>query len=180
MYNNFTGGESVMKKTVDVEKNKKKYLQFVERKHTVVLSMLDDDGNPFNSCAPFVKKDGKLYIYISEVAEHFYFLEKNKKVDALLIADEVDTKNAFATERARWNCIPKNIGNDGHEDIFELFYKSHGKAMVEMLQGLDFSLFELSPQQGRYVIGFGLAFNVDIEGNTFEHVVVDKDNKENK
>lgn len=166
-----------MAKTVDVEKYKEKYLQFVESRNTVVLSMQDGKGNPFTSCAPFVKKDGKLYIYISEVAEHYHFLEKNEYIDTLLIADESDSKNAFATERARWQCKPKNIGNDGHESIFELFYETHGKAMVEMLQGLDFALFELTPDQGRYVVGFGLAFKVDIAGDKFIHVVVDKENK---
>lgn len=166
-----------MKKAVDLEKNKEKYMKFVQQKQTLVLSMLDDQGHPFTSCAPFVQKNGKLYIYISEVAEHYHFLEKNEWIDVLLIADEAVSKNSFATERARWNCIPQNIGNQGHEDIFHLFYEKHGKAMVDMLRGLDFSLFELTPENGRYVIGFGLAFDVDITGDTFVHVVVDKDNK---
>lgn len=166
-----------MKKKIDLEKNKEKYMEFVESRNTLVLSMLDQEGNPFSSCAPFVKNDGKLYIYISEVAEHYYLLEQSKRIDALLIADEADSKNAFATERARWQCIPNNIGNDGHEEIFNLFHEVHGKAMVDMLRGLDFSLFELTPLQGRYVIGFGMAFNVDIDGDTFIHVVVDKENK---
>lgn len=164
-------------KTVDLKKHKEKYLQFIESRKTLILSMLDAKGNPFTSCAPFVKKDGKLYIYISEVAEHYHLLEKNEYIDALLIADEADSKNAFATERARLQSVPKNIGNEGHDDIFELFYETHGKPMVEMLQGLDFSLFELTPSQGRYVVGFGLAFEVDIEGEKFIHVVVDKENK---
>lgn len=165
-----------MTKKIDLEKNKEKYMTFVQQKKTLVLSMLDDEGHPFTSCAPFVQKDGKLYIYISEVAEHYHFLEKNDWIDVFLVADEADSKNAFATERARWNCTPKNIGNDGYEDIFHLFHERHGKAMVEMLRGLDFSLFELTPEKGRYVIGFGLAFDVDIAGDTFVHVVVDKDN----
>lgn len=166
-----------MTKKIDLEKNKEKYLQFIESRKTLVLSMHDEAGNPFTSCAPFVKKDEKLYIYISEVAEHYQLLEKSDHIDVLLIADESDTKNAFATERARWQCVPKNIGNEGHDGIFELFYEKHGKTMVEMLQSLDFSLFELTPQQGRYVIGFGLAFEVDISGEKFSHVVVDKTNK---
>lgn len=166
-----------MKKKIDIEKNKEKYLQFVEGRNTVILSMLDQDGNPFSSCAPFVKLDGSLYIYISEVAEHYHLLEKNTHVDALLIADEDASKNAFATERARWKCVPKNIGNEGHEHIFSLFHERHGKAMIEMLRGLDFSLFELTPSQGRYVVGFGMAFDTDINADEFVHVVVDKNNK---
>lgn len=169
-----------MRKTIDLEKNKEKYLKFIGDRNTVVLSMLDHDGNPFTSCAPFVKKGGNLYIFISEVAEHYRLIEKSEYVDALLIADESGTKNAFATERARWKCTTENIGNDDLEDIFALFHEAHGKAMVEMLRGLDFSLFKLTPLQGRYVIGFGLAFDVDIDGNQFSHVVIDKEKKDNK
>lgn len=167
-----------MKKTIDLEKYEKAYQSFITNRQTIILSMLDDDGHPFTSCAPFVEKDGKLYIYISEVADHFRFLENNDYVDALLIADEDATKNNFATERARWQCKATNIGNDD-EDIFSLFYESHGKSMIGMLQGLDFSLFELTPLQGRYVIGFGMAFDVDdYAGNAFTHVVIDKKQKE--
>ena len=49
--------------------------------------------------------------------------------------------------------------------------------MMTMLRGLDFSLFELTPDMGRYVVGFGLAFNTNLDGSIFEHVVVDKNNK---
>ncbi|WP_062107982.1 pyridoxamine 5'-phosphate oxidase family protein [Bacillus niameyensis] len=164
-----------MKKTIDLEKHRDKYRQFKKGRNTLILSMLDDEGKPFSSCAPFVEKDGKLYVYISRVADHYRLLENSKFADALIIADEATTNNKFATERARWSCIPKNIGNDGHEDIFTLFNETCGEKMVEMLRGLDFSLFELTPLQGRYVVGFGLAFDVDLDGSTFTHVVIDKE-----
>src|SRR5690554_1849618 len=94
----------IMKKTMDLEKNKKKYLAFVESRKNLILNVLDAEGKPFTSSAPFVKKDGRLYIYISKIAEHYDFIEKSDYIDALIIADEVTTKNKFATERARWNC----------------------------------------------------------------------------
>lgn len=163
-----------MKKPVDLEKNKSNYLQFIANRKNLILSLIDEEGKPFISYAPFVKKEGKLYIYISEIADHFTYMENNDYVDVLLIADESDTNNKFATERVRWSCVPSNIGNDGHEDIFQLFNEAHGTAMMDLLRGLDFSLFELTPKQGRYVVGFGLAFDLDIDANMFNHVVVDK------
>lgn len=163
-----------MKKPIDLEKNKEKYLQFIATRKNLILSLLDDEKKPFSSYAPFVKKDGKLYIYISKIAEHYDLMEKNEFVDAFLIADESTTPNKFATERVRWSCTSKNIGNDGHEDIFELFNNEHGANMIGVLRGLDFSLFELNPLQGRYVVGFGMAFDLDIDANVFNHVVVDK------
>ncbi|QGM29331.1 heme iron utilization protein [Bacillus sp. N3536] len=163
-----------MKKPVDIEKNKEKYLQFVESRKNLILSLIDGEGKPFTSYAPFVKKNGKLYIYISQIAEHYGLMEKNEFVDAFLLADESATVNKFATERARWTCTSINLGNEGHEDIFELFNTAHGSKMLDVLRGLDFSLFELTPLQGRYVVGFGMAFDTDINANVFTHVVVDK------
>lgn len=166
-----------MRKPVDVEKHRNNYLQFVKGRNVLILSMLDDEGKPFSSCAPFVKKNDKLYIYISQVAEHYHFLEQNNDVDVLLIGDELTTKNAFATERVRWRCKTKNIGNDGNEAIFDLLKEQSNTSLIDMLRGLDFSLFELTPVQGRYVVGFGLAFDLNLDGSKFVHVVVDKENK---
>lgn len=167
----------MMRKPVDLAKFKEDYLNFVETRKNLILNLLDYEGRPFTSCAPFVKKDGKLYIYISQVAEHYHFMEKSEYVDALLLADEADTKNAFATERVRWRCEAENIGNEGHDDIFELFNEAYGEKMLDLLRGLDFSLFELTPLEGRYVVGFGMAFDLNMDASIFEHVVVDKKNK---
>lgn len=159
---------------INLDKYKRLFLEFVEKRHTAVLSFVDGEGKPFSSMAPFVKKDNKLYIYISQVAEHYQLMKNSEMVDVLLLADESETKNPFATERVRWACKPKSLGNEGHEDIFELFNDTYSKRLMDVFRGLDFSLFELTPLQGRYVVGFGLAFDVTIDGTKFEHVVVDK------
>ncbi|VDG93687.1 heme oxygenase, HugZ family [Lysinibacillus sphaericus] len=168
-----------MAKAIDLEKYKKSYLEFMETRKGLILSMLDGEGKPFTSCAPFVKKDGKLYIYISQVAEHYYHMENSEWIDAMMIADESTTKNPFATERMRMRCTPKNIGNEGHDEIFELFNTQFDSKLLDVLRGLDFSLFELTPSMGRYVVGFGMAFDANISGDVFTHVVVDKKNKAN-
>jgi putative heme iron utilization protein len=164
----------MMNKPVDVEKHKDSYLQFVANRKNLILNLIGDDGRPFTSYAPFVKANGKLYIYISRIADHYRYMESNEYVDVLLIADESATTNKFATERVRWSCTSVNIGNEGHDDIFVLFNNDHGAKMMDMLRGLDFSLFEITPLQGRYVVGFGMAFDLDLEANIFNHVVVDK------
>ncbi|MNW11167.1 hypothetical protein D3C71_2085470 [compost metagenome] len=46
--------------------------------------------------------------------------------------------------------------------------------MMDLLRGLDFSLFEMNPLKGRYVVGFGMAFDIDLDANLFSHVVIDK------
>lgn len=166
-----------MTKTVDVAKYKDMYVQFLQSKHTAVLNFVDEAGKPFSSIVPFIQKDEKFYIYISEVAEHYQLTENSDVIDVMIHADESETKNAFATERVRFACTPKKLGNEGHEDLFEQFNTSFNRSLMDMLRGLDFALFELTPIEGRYVVGFGLAFNTTIDGEKFEHVVVDKSNK---
>lgn len=166
-----------MPKKVDVAKYKETYLKFLKGCHTAVLCFTDKEGKPFSSIAPFVQKGGKFYIYISQVADHYELMKNSKVVDVLMLADQAKTKNPFATERVRFSCVPTYLGNDASEDIFELFNELSTKQMMDVFRGLDFSLFELNPVKGRYVVGFGLAFDLTIDGSTFTHVVVDKDKK---
>ncbi|WP_052344351.1 HugZ family pyridoxamine 5'-phosphate oxidase [Bacillus ndiopicus] len=165
-----------MTKQIDLEKYKESYLRFIEKKSILTLATLDENGHPFTSCTPFVKNNGKLYIYISQIAEHYQYLENSELSDVFLMADEETTKNPFATERVRLRCSARNIGNEGNDEIFSLFDEKFDAKMMTVFRGLDFALFELTPTSGRYVVGFGMAFNVSIDGAKFEHVVVDKKN----
>ncbi|WP_342558701.1 pyridoxamine 5'-phosphate oxidase family protein [Metasolibacillus sp. FSL K6-0083] len=161
-------------KPINIEKEKENYLHFIEGRKTCVMSMLNDEGEPFISNSPVVKIGDTFYIYISRIADHYRFIENSKVVDMLLIADEASTHNHFATERLRFKCTPENLGNEGHETIFEAFSNTHGNQIMSLLKTLDFSLFSLTPIEGRYVVGFGKAFDVNPSGTKFEHVVVDK------
>lgn len=163
-----------MKNPIDLEKEKQNFESFLARKKTCVLSMIDKSGEPFASTASIVKVGQTFYIYISKIAEHFAFIQNSRLVDVMFVADEAETTNHFATERARFKCVPTEVGNDGYEQVFAAFAKIHGESMMSLLRTLDFSLFALSPIEGRYVVGFGKAFNVTLDGTKFEHVVVRK------
>lgn len=160
-------------KPLDKEAIKRQYLAFADEMKTLLLSTIDDEGRPFVSYAPFVKADGKIYIYISRIANHYRYMENNPAVDVMMIEDEAKTSNLFARQRARFVCTAINVGNEGHDEIFRRFELSFGKATMSMLRGLDFSLFELTASKGRYVAGFGQAFDIDLAGDRFEHVARD-------
>ncbi|MED4453920.1 HugZ family protein [Metabacillus fastidiosus] len=163
-----------MEKQIDIVKRKEQYLQFIDKCKTVVISSKDENGDPFTSYAPYVQHNGKFYIYISIITDHYKFIEANNLISIMMLKDEQDAPNLFARERARFQCIAENVGNDDHEEIFAKFESIHGTPMMGVLRGLDLSLFELTPKSGRYVIGFGQAFDIDLTGDKFEHVVVDK------
>ncbi|MCY9513908.1 HugZ family pyridoxamine 5'-phosphate oxidase [Paenibacillus apiarius] len=163
-----------MEFTIDLEKYKQHYLDFIDYRKTLIISSTDEQGEPFVSYAPFVKKDGKLYIYISRIADHYRLIERSACLHVMLLADESESPNLFGLERVRWRCVPRHIGNEGSDSIFELFEERHSAKLMNVLRGLDFSLFELAPGQGRYVAGFGKAFDVDLDGNLFTQAAVDK------
>lgn len=155
---------------MDLNVLKENYQQLVGNTKSIFLSTISLDGSPFLSYAPFVEHEGKVYLYLSQIAEHYHNMEKNPAVDVMLAADESATKNIFARERARFKGTAKNVGNEGYEEVFEKFEQKFGVPTFKMLRTLDFSLFELTLANGRYVIGFGQAFDVDFAGEHFDHV----------
>lgn len=158
---------------INMEEVKNKYLEFTGELRSLMLSTLDEEGNPFISYAPFVAHDNKIYIYISRIANHYHHMDKRPQVDVMLIEDEVASGNLFARQRARFPCTANNVGNEGYPEVFALFEEKFPAKLVTMLRGLDFSLFELTPQTGRYVAGFGLAFDLDLAADQIEHVARD-------
>ncbi|MCR8644514.1 pyridoxamine 5'-phosphate oxidase family protein [Paenibacillus sp. N1-5-1-14] len=164
-------------KPIDTATMKVKFQEFIGSRKTLMISSQDETGAPFISYAPFVKVEGNLYIYISKISDHFRYVEENERIHVMMIADESETPNAFARERARYACSTENLGNEGNEEIFEQFNTKFSDKMMNMLRGLDFSLFKLTPLTGRFVVGFGQAYDVDITGEKFEHIVVDKKDK---
>lgn len=163
-----------MQRTIDIEQIRKDYEAFIQGRKSFMLSLVDKEGQPFSSSAAFVRVNGKFYVYVSRIAEHHQLLEQAQVVDVLCVADQAMTQNHFATERARWQCTPKNLGNEGHEEVFAAFDDVHSANMMKLLRTLDFSLFELTPLKGRYVVGFGKAFDIDFAEDTLTHVVIDK------
>ncbi|ACJ34848.1 HugZ family protein [Anoxybacillus flavithermus] len=156
------------------EKKRERYVQFVKECKTMMISTVDEHGEPFISYAPFVIDGSHFYIFISRTAEHFQYIERNERVSVLLIADESASTNLFARERVRFTCKRTHIGNEGNDHIFAKFEDIHGKPIMNVLRSIDFSLFQLTPLEGRYVVGFGQAFDVDLGGERFTHVVMDQ------
>ena len=151
------------------------YQKFLDSRKTLVISSTDEQDNPFVSYAPFITHADRLYIYVSRIAEHYWHLANSDTVSVLLIADEADTTNLFARERVRFECGVERLDDaEEHDELFALFRDRFNAKLIDLLQTLDFSLFELSPRAGRYVVGFGKAYDVDLAGTRFDHVVVDK------
>ena len=86
-----------------------------------------------------------------------------KAKSILIIEDEGLSKEIYARERLNFACTCREIARDAGEFSIAVsgLGERHGD-IVEMLCGLsDFRLFQLTPQHGVLVLGFGKAYEIN-------------------
>lgn len=149
-----------------------KLRDFLDSIQSVCINSLDENKEPFSSYAPFIKVEGKYYVYLSMMAKHFHNLSNYDKCSLLLLEDEKDCKNIFARKRVSLQCNVKMYEQNSakEKDILEEFKNKFDENMVEALKNLgDFYIFEFEPYFGQAVFGFGKAY--DIGGENFEELL---------
>jgi len=145
-----------------------RYDELIAAQQTLLLSTASASGFPDISYAPFVRDQaGVFYIYVSELAAHTVNLLKNPQASLLFIRPEPETRNLFARERVVLTCSVREISRDDtvYSEQLQAFHDKFGE-VVGVLRALpDFHLFALRPVAGRYVAGFGKAFDVNVNDN---------------
>ncbi len=141
--------------------------QLVQSKQTLHLATLSQAGQPEASYAPFVQQGDNYYVYVSELAAHCGNLMHSARCAVLVIEDEAQAKTPFARQRLSVQCAAREVarGSAQFEQVMQAFHNRFGKFMIAIDEMLDFHLFELSPERGGYVAGFGRAYA--FEGKEF-------------
>ena len=140
------------------------YLQFPERVQSLMLSTIAVDGQPHASYAPFIMdSDRTFYIFVSGLSTHTQNLKATGKVGLLLIEDEAQANQIFARQRLMYDCTVELI--ERHDPQWTIwvdkFAACFGNLITMLRQLPDFQMFRLVPQAGRFVVGFGAAYEVD-------------------
>ena len=80
----------------------------------------------------------------------------------MIVRDEQDCKQIYARERVQFEMQAIEISRDKPEWSIGInrLKQRHGKLLSLLEQLADFRLFHLLPQSGRYVIGFGQAYEL--------------------
>ena len=143
-----------------------------EFRHSVkscVLATLDAEGMPAASYAPIVAFEGKNYIYISAIAEHYDNLKRNPNhVEVMFLEDEKDAKSIIVRTRLRYKASARFIPRE--DPIVEKVLDKLAETMndvggIKTIRGFtDFDLVELTFGTGRFVRGFGQAYLIDANG----------------
>ncbi|MGF1566612.1 MAG: HugZ family protein [Nodosilinea sp.] len=140
------------------------YQTLLSQVQSLMLSTINVDGSPHASYAPYVKDETyQLYIFTSGLSAHTQNLLKTRQASVLLIADEGQTQQVFARQRITYDCQAERLERDTTrwQQIAAIFEQQFGE-IIEMLRQLeDFQIFCLSPHRGRFVMGFGAAYEID-------------------
>ena len=146
------------------EKLAQLYEAFPGQFQSVILGTVSTEGVPQASYAPCViDSERNIYIFVSGLSAHTQNLAATGQVSALFVKDEAETPQMFARQRLSYACTVRRLERDSDEwrAIAQKFQTRFG-GIVEVMTGLpDFRIFQLTPQSGRFVVGFGAAYDVD-------------------
>ena len=90
----------------------------------------------------------------------------------MIIADEQSASQIFSRVRVNYLCEAKRIAPDSPDYTLGLddYQQRHGKMAGLLRQLPDIILFQLQPQSGQFVMGFGQAYTLTGDDLTvFEH-----------
>ncbi|MEM6451492.1 MAG: pyridoxamine 5'-phosphate oxidase family protein [Cyanobacteria bacterium P01_D01_bin.105] len=140
------------------------YEAFPAQFRSVVLGTANIDGVPQASYAPCIMDEARnIYIFVSGLSAHTQNLAATGRASALFVKDESDTPQMFARQRLSYACTAQLLDRDGPEWVaIAQKFKARFGNIVEVMTGLpDFRIFQLTPKSGRFVVGFGAAYDVD-------------------
>ena len=140
------------------------YQTFPDRFGSVVLATVSGEGMPQASYAPCVVDEARnIYVFVSGLSAHTQNLTATSKASVLFIEDESKTQQIFARMRLSYECAATLLERESMQwnEIAQQFEDRFGN-IVEVMRGLaDFRIFQLRPQAGNFVVGFGAAYKVD-------------------
>lgn len=139
--------------------------EFRDSRNTLQLGTVDKEGKPHTSYAPFAFSEMGYYILVSDLATHGQNLKHRKAVSIMMIEDESEARSIFARRRLSFDTNAELIERDS--EVWTAAIQVMRDRLGEMIDNLsqlgDFNLYRLNPVIGRYVKGFGQAFDVSGE-----------------
>ena len=140
---------------------RREYLALRDAIDAAMLSTLAADGSPEASYAPILWFEDAAFLFLSELASHTRNLGRDPAVGLLLVECEA-LENPFARRRIALSGRAERIERDAplYAEILGRFRERFGKVMALLEPLPDFHLFRVIPQRGRYIRGFGQAYEL--------------------
>ena len=149
--------------TVDeLDKVRREYRTLRDSSKAALLATVTQDQMPCASYAPLVWVDNCCYFYLSDLASHTRNLKRCPAISLLLMEDEDLVGNAFARRRITFEATVVIVEREDSlfAQVLAEFHHCFGKVMDVIEPLPDFHLFQLQLQAGRFVRGFGQAYEL--------------------
>jgi hypothetical protein len=146
-----------------IEKAQAEYETFPQTVESVIIGTFSAEGIPNASYAPFVMDEAKnIYIYVSGLSTHTQNLHVNPHVSVLFIEDESKCDQIFARRRLSFDCTATLMERETEawNQVVAEFQARFGELIAVFRSLPDFRIFRLTPSAGRFVIGFGTAYQI--------------------
>lgn len=140
--------------------------ELIRGQNTLLIASRSHAGKADISYAPYLRREGVFYIFVSDLARHTQNLLSYPQASLLFIEPEATATNLFARRRLTFDCQVSEISpkDPAYSSNLDAMAEKFGKT-VELLRSLpDFHLLALRPEQGQFIAGFGKAFTVDHQG----------------
>ena len=140
------------------------YQNFPAQFKSVILATVSAAGEPQASYAPCViDEERNIYVFVSGLSAHTQSLMATGKASALFVEDEAKTPQMFARKRLSYRCTASLLERESdHWGAIAQQFESRFGNIIEVMTGLpDFRIFQLRPLAGRFVVGFGAAYDID-------------------
>lgn len=139
-------------------------IKLLKEVNSLQLATMTNAYTPLATYTPFSSdnNDEGLWILISELSQHAQNLVATPKCSIMIIRDEQDCEQIYARERVQYEMQATEIDRHQSEwnDGLTALKTRHGKLLNLLEQLADFRLFHLAPKSGRYVVGFGQAYEL--------------------
>ncbi|MDB1124418.1 heme utilization protein HutZ [Vibrio algarum] len=137
-------------------------VEFRQQQKTLQMATLTYDGCPHVSYTPFVYLPDGYYILISDIAKHGQNIKSHQKVSIMMIEDEQDSRSIYARKRLSFDTTANLVHreSDSWWEAIRALEQRFGEIVSNLSKLGDFHMYQLIPEKGRFVKGFGKAFDV--------------------
>ncbi|KAA6228978.1 HugZ family heme oxygenase [Campylobacter sp. LR286c] len=163
------------KEVKDLSHIKQEYIDFMRSFNSLCLASLSQKGEVICTYAPCVNTEFGTFIYISEVSEHFTSLKMNSNnIEVMFLEDESKAASVILRKRLRFKSNVEFIERGEFFDkIYDEFERQTGGGggIKTIRTMLDFHLIKINFGKGRFVKGFGQAYDIEENGD-IKHITM--------
>lgn len=150
-------------RSMRAEDRRRAAARLISAQSWLALATVDEHGVPALSYVPFAPADGAFGVVVSGLAAHTAHLLARRAASVLLVEENPEQPDAYARARlsAAVTASPHAPGSAQAEAVWSALQARQGETVLVLRTLPDFRAVSLAPANGRLVLGFASAHDLD-------------------